>query len=251
MTPNERKALTYWLGAGIVLLVVVASVLLWFVPRHPGRQQPDRAPTGAQRSQSESLPTPAQQAEFSPEERKFLLSLARKTIEEVVTNSRLLEIAPTGLSSRLTEKRACFVTLNKNGQLRGCIGHIFPVEPLYKALIHNARAAAVEDTRFDPVRPDELDDIEIEVSVLTVPSPLDFDSPDDLLRKLRPHVDGVVLLLGRRPPTYLPQVWEKLPDKEDFLDNLSQKGGLPPKAWRRPGTGVLTYQVEAFKESEM
>ena len=117
----------------------------------------------------------------------------------------------------------------------------------------NARNAAVEDPRFrdDPILPDELPEIEIEISVLTVPEPLDFDSPDDLLNKLRPDVDGVVLRMGRRQSTFLPQVWEELPDKELFLAHLSAKAGLPASGWRSQGTAVLTYQVEAFKESEM
>ncbi len=248
MMPQDKKLLSCVLGGAVVLLGVAAAVFLWVIPgRQPSRGRPGRAET----SPRESPARPAQEPEFSRDERKSLLDLARRTIKEVVTNQRLPETDPSGLSSRLTDKRACFVTLKENGELRGCIGHIYPVEPLYQSVIHNARAAAVEDTRFSPVRRNELDNIEIEISVLTVPQPLDFDSPEDLLRKLRPHVDGVVLLLGRRRPTYLPQVWEQIPDKEAFLNNLSQKGGMPAKAWRSPGTGVLTYQVEAFKESEM
>jgi len=100
------------------------------------------------------------------------------------------------------------------------------------------------------VAPYELGDIEIEVSVLTVPKPLPFDSPDDLLRKLRPHRDGVVLRIGPAMATFLPQVWEQLPDKEEFLAHLSRKAGCPANAWRGPGVSVLTYEVQAFHESE-
>jgi len=150
------------------------------------------------------------------------------------------------------EPKGCFVTLKKNGQLRGCIGHILPQEPLYRAVMDNARSAATRDTRFPrPVQPEELEEIEIEVSVLTVPQRLEFDTPDDLLNKLRPRVDGVVLRIGRRQSTYLPQVWEDLPEKETFLGHLSAKAGLPPGAWQTPETAVWTYQAEAFKESEM
>ena len=188
---------------------------------------------------------------FTSEDRRFLLNLARTTIQGVVTTGRLPEIDPTSLPSDLTEPKGCFVTLTKGGQLRGCIGHIFPREPLYRAVMDNARSSAILDSRFPPVQPEELDEIEIEVSVLTVPQDLRFESPADLLRKLRPNLDGVVLKVGQRQATFLPQVWEQLPDKEEFLARLTMKAGLRPSAWRESGTAILTYQVEAFKESEM
>ena len=92
------------------------------------------------------------------------------------------------------------------------------------------------------------DKIEIEISVLTLPKPLAFTSPQDLLEKLRPGVDGVVLRVDGQTATYLPQVWEQLPDKRTFLRELSQKAGLPADAWTSPGAKVMTYQVEAFHE---
>ena len=90
----------------------------------------------------------------------------------------------------------------------------------------------------------------LEVSVLSIPRPLDFKSPEELLAKLRPQVDGVVLQVGRSGATYLPQVWEQLPAKKDFLGHLAEKAGLKADAWRAPGAKVLTYQVEAFHERE-
>ncbi|MGA2063122.1 MAG: AmmeMemoRadiSam system protein A, partial [Thermoguttaceae bacterium] len=139
----------------------------------------------------------------------------------------------------------------KNNDLRGCIGSILPEEPLYQAVPSRARAAALEDPRFPPVRSEELKDIQIEISVLTIPRRLDFKSPDDLVQKLRPNVDGVVLIMGSRQATFLPQVWEQIPDKNDFLNHLAQKAGANASAWQQEGTSVLIYQVEAFKESEM
>ena len=115
-------------------------------------------------------------------------------------------------------------------------------------MIRRARSAAIEDPRFPPVRPEELKDIEIEISVLSVPKPLRFTSPDDLLAKLRPGIDGVVLRVEGREATYLPQVWEQLPDRRQFMSELAQKAGLPADAWTQPDASVLTYQVEAFKE---
>jgi AmmeMemoRadiSam system protein A len=194
--------------------------------------------------QAQSQPT------VSPEDRQQLIRLARQTIEEVVRLGRQPEVDPSGLSSRLREKTGCFVTLEIAGQLRGCIGHIVPREPLYQAVIDNARSAATRDMRFSPVTVEERPRIEVEVSVLTVPVPLAFESPEDLLQKLRPHHDGVVLSVGARRATFLPQVWEKLSAKEVFLQHLSTKAGLGPDGWRSPEAKVDIYHVEAFKESE-
>lgn len=154
------------------------------------------------------------------------------------------------LEKQLADKSGCFVTLTKNGQLRGCVGHIVPQEPLYMAVIDNARSAALRDVRFRPVRKEELKDIEVEVSVLTPPEPLAFRDPEDLLAKLQPHKDGVVLDIHGASATFLPQVWEQIPDKTDFLRRLSMKAGCEPDAWRSPGVKVQIYHVQAFKESE-
>jgi AmmeMemoRadiSam system protein A len=193
---------------------------------------------------------PAPQS-FSTEERKYLLSLARQSLKEAATNNRLPDVKSDGLAAKFAETKGCFVTLTKGGQLRGCIGHIIPQQPLFKAIIENAQSAALRDTRFAPVQPSELDQIEVEVSVLTVPQPLAFSSPEDLLGKLQPHKDGVVLQIGHAGATYLPQVWEQIPDKVDFMNSLSQKAGLPPDTWRKGGAAVFIYHVESFKESEL
>ena len=158
---------------------------------------------------------------------------------------------PDSLPKSFTEQKGCFVTLTKNGQLRGCIGHIVPQEALYRAVMDNAVSAAMRDTRFQPVKSEELPQIEVEISVLTVPEPLKFSSPEDLLAKLQPHKDGVVLKMNGRGATYLPQVWEQIPDKVQFLNSLAQKAGCEPDAWRTTGTQVDIYHVESFKESEL
>jgi AmmeMemoRadiSam system protein B/AmmeMemoRadiSam system protein A len=207
--------------------------------------QPD-----ANETASAEKPRPSEGQEFSADERKFLLELARKTITRVTNGDSPPEVDAASVSENLRSARACFVTLTKNNDLRGCIGSIFPEEPLYQAVISRARAAALEDPRFPPVRSEELKDIQIEISVLTIPRRLEFKSSEDLLQKLRPGTDGVVLRMGLRQATYLPQVWEQLPDKVDFLNHLAQKAGMNPSAWRDQGTSVLIYQVEAFKESK-
>jgi AmmeMemoRadiSam system protein A len=142
------------------------------------------------------------------------------------------------------------VTLTIKGALRGCIGHILPHEPLYQAVIDNARSAAINDTRFPALTLEELENVHIEVSVLTKPKALQFDGPKDLLAKLRPNIDGVVLHIGGRMATFLPQVWEQLPDKVEFLNHLSTKAGCAATAWQQPGTTIETYQAEAFHEPE-
>ncbi|MGD0016136.1 MAG: AmmeMemoRadiSam system protein B [Verrucomicrobiia bacterium] len=194
--------------------------------------------------------TPRQQS-FTTPERKLLLDLARRTLREVVTNGKQPDVANDAFPAKFTEKKGCFVTLTERGELRGCIGHIVPQEALYKAIMDTAQSAALYDYRFSPVQPGELGKIEIEISVLTVPEPLTFSSPDDLLNKLQPNRDGVLLQIGRRSATYLPQVWEQIPDKVHFMDSLAKKAGCAPDAWRSPDTKVQIYHVEAFKESEM
>ena len=195
-------------------------------------------------------PAPATKAEFSAAERKVLLDLARRTVTAAVTNKPLPAMDAKTLPEKFRPARGCFVTLNKKGQLRGCIGYILPYKPLHQAVIDNAVSAALRDNRFKPVAPEELKDIEIEISILTVPAELKFSSPKDLLAKLRPNVDGVVLKFAQgRQSTYLPQVWGQIPDKEQFLGSLSVKAGMPADAWTQPGLTVLTYQAEVFHES--
>jgi len=187
---------------------------------------------------------------FAAAERSFLLDLARRTLTNVATNGGLPVLRSDDVPAKLRETKACFVTLTKAGSLRGCIGHIQPQEALYLAVIHNAQGAARHDPRFPPVGADEAGEIKIEISVLTEPQPLRFDSPEDLLARLRPHTDGVLLRIGPRNATFLPQVWSQIPDKVQFLNRLAQKAGCEPSAWRGKDTAVLTYRVEAFHESE-
>ena len=154
------------------------------------------------------------------------------------------------MQPKLAEKKACFVTLTKAGALRGCIGHLTAMESLYQAVIDNARNAAVRDPRFAAVQPDEVDQLRIEISVLTEPQPLPFSSPEDLLSKLHPNEDGVLLHIGPRTATFLPQVWAQLPDKVQFLNHLAQKAGCEPSEWRGKDTQVSIYHVECFEEGE-
>jgi hypothetical protein len=189
-------------------------------------------------------------AAYSADERRFLLELARKTVREVVVTGRLPAVDTAPLASKFTTKKGCFVTLTKRGALRGCIGHIVAQEPLVQAIVDNARNAALRDPRFPPVTAEEVAQLEIEISVLTEPLPLFFNSPKDLLQKLQPGKDGVVLQIGGRGATYLPQVWEQIPDKVEFLNSLAEKAGCAASDWRGSNVTVSIYHVESFKESD-
>ncbi len=185
---------------------------------------------------------------LSPEERALLLTIARDAITAAVWGKPLPRLDLASLPPRLREKGASFVTLTRRGALRGCIGTLEAYQPLALDVQEHAVAAATQDYRFPPLRPEELPEIEIEVSRLTPSVPLEYASPEDLLRKLRPGVDGVVLSDGLRRATFLPQVWEKLPDAAEFLSQLCLKMGAPPDLWRRKPLDVSVYQVEEFHE---
>lgn len=185
---------------------------------------------------------------LTEEERAYLLRLARQALERGVAGDPLPALDEQSLTPRLRALGASFVTLTRHGNLRGCIGALEPYQSLAEDVREHAVAAATQDYRFPPVRPDETPQIEIEISRLTTPQPLDYSSPEDLLSKLRPHVDGVVLRDGLRRATFLPQVWEKVPDPVAFLEHLCMKMGAAPDLWRRKKVEVLTYQVEEFHE---
>jgi AmmeMemoRadiSam system protein A len=181
-------------------------------------------------------------------DRKTLLQTARSVIADKLSGSGGGAGDTADGSPQLQEPRGTFVTLTKNGSLRGCIGHLAAREPLIEGVRQNAVNAAFKDPRFPPLSRDELDRVKIEVSVLTEPVPLEHRGGRDLLEKLQPGVDGVIIKKGGRQATFLPQVWEQLPDKEQFLSHLCLKAGLPADAWSSGDLEVSTYRVEAFEE---
>ncbi len=185
---------------------------------------------------------------LSPEEQQTLLRLAREAMTQRVNGKKLSRLDPSLLTQTLREEGASFVTLTKRGELRGCIGALEPYQSLAEDVRAHAVSAALEDPRFPPVREGELMAIQIEVSRLTRPSPLVYKDAAELLSKIRPHVDGVVLRDGSRRATFLPQVWEKIPKPDEFMDNLCYKMGANYDAWRTKHLEVLTYQVEEFHE---
>lgn len=189
--------------------------------------------------------------EYTLEEQSLLLALARQTLEDITARRP----APVGdlpdLPPALLERRACFVTmrLRSDGSLRGCTGTLIARRPLVEEVIAMTIQTAFNDPRFHPVQASEVDDIRLEISVLTPSQPLDFVDPPDLLHKLRPGVDGVTLKLDNRRATFLPQVWESYPDPRVFLSLLCQKMGHSGDAWRNPRLEVETYQAVVFEEA--
>jgi uncharacterized protein len=244
-------ALALWLGCGTcgVRSGLEPVATPEGAAQEPGSQQESTPRPRASSVEPKSAGPHRSLGEYSPEERRTLLVLARRSVVQAARREDAPEV-PDGIAAHLRQEKGAFVTLTKGGELRGCIGDIFPEEPLVLAVINNARNAALRDPRFSPVTPDELGAIAIEVSVLSVPKPLPFSSPEDLLAKLRPNVHGVVLHVEGSRATFLPQVWEQLPDKVDFLNHLSAKAGREPDAWRGTGTEVQTYTAEAFEESD-
>jgi AmmeMemoRadiSam system protein A len=188
------------------------------------------------------------EAHISDTDRTFLLSLARQSIENFANGASAPHIDNKTLSPKLQEQGACFVTLTSRGYLRGCVGALEPYQSLAEDVCEHAVAAAFQDYRFPPVQVKELKDIEIEISYLTHPVPLKYENPEDLPKLLRPSIDGVVLRDGGRRATFLPQVWEKIPAPEEFLEELCMKMGAPANLWRRKKLDVMIYQVEEFHE---
>ena len=193
----------------------------------------------------------AQGAGFSEEQGKALLWLARETLARQLgleAREPGPDIAARLLDQEMQEKRGTFVTLKKHGELRGCIGTLAAVASIIEGVKHNALHAAFDDSRFRPVEKNELAAIEVEISILTEPTPLAYGSPEELLRTLQVGIDGVIIRKGVQGATFLPQVWEQLPDPEDFLGHLCRKAGLPAEAWRAGNLEVLIYRVQYFEE---
>lgn len=184
----------------------------------------------------------------SEADRGTLLRLARQAVTLAADGNPLPPLDTRDLPTTLRAPGCAFVTLMIDGLLRGCIGGLERVFPLAEDVWRHAYAAASEDARFAPVRPEELPSTRIEVSTLGAPRRLAVPA-DRLALALRPGVDGVILRQGQRRATFLPQVWAKVPQAEAFLDLLADKAGLPRSAWRSGEAEVFVYQVESFEET--
>ncbi|MEJ2269676.1 MAG: AmmeMemoRadiSam system protein A [Desulfobulbaceae bacterium] len=190
--------------------------------------------------------------ELTENQGQILVHLARATI------AARLGLSDAGSSSipdnqladpAFQEQRGTFVTLKIRNQLRGCMGCLTPSETILEGIRRNAINAALNDPRFPALTGPELEQAEIEISILTNPQKLDYADGNDLLNKLRRNIDGVIIGQGMARATFLPQVWEQLPRTEDFLAHLCKKAGLSPDEWQRGELEVSIYQVQYFHEN--
>jgi AmmeMemoRadiSam system protein A len=187
---------------------------------------------------------------LTPKQGNALLALARRTLERHFClneePSQTLQLSDDELQSR----SGTFVTLKIKEQLRGCIGSLSSSSTIVEGVRENALNAALHDPRFPPLGEDELQKVLIEVSVLTEPVQLPYTDAEDLVSKLRPTLDGVILRKGAASATFLPQVWEQLPQPEAFLSHLCMKAGLSSDRWQRGDLTIEVYQVQYFEEKK-
>lgn len=182
---------------------------------------------------------------LTKENQQRLVALAKESIEHGLATGELLPIHLNEFPAELTIPRATFVTLDKQGQLRGCIGRLEAARPLVADIVANAFAAAFHDSRFPALTAREFNQITIHLSILSPAQPIVFSSEQDLIKQLRPFIDGLILQEGYSRGTFLPSVWQSLPQAEQFLRQLKQKAGLPPDYWSDT-IKVSRYETEMF-----
>jgi len=179
-------------------------------------------------------------------DRRQLIEAARFGVKFGIENGRAPQVRlGAGLSPSLTTRRACFVTLNLDGRLRGCIGSIIPHRPLVIDVVDNAWKAGFGDPRFPALKAEELDRISVSVSILSTPRPMTFADEADLVRQVRPDIDGLIMHDGSRRGLFLPSVWSGLPKAEAFVTQLKRKAGLPTDHWSDT-LRVSRYTTESF-----
>ncbi|MBT8145916.1 MAG: AmmeMemoRadiSam system protein A [Gammaproteobacteria bacterium] len=178
---------------------------------------------------------------------KPLLRLARRSIEHGLATGKPVSVTLQDFHSDLQRPGAAFVTLHKQQQLRGCIGNLTAHQPLVNDVADNAFSAAFRDPRFPAVEALELTELHVEISVLTPYEPLEVGSEAELLDLLQPQIDGIVLEEGHYRSTFLPAVWEQLPDKQQFLQHLKRKAGLPADYWS-PSLKIYRYRTISYAE---
>ena len=180
--------------------------------------------------------------------KKYLLNQSRKALEYYFQTGKRIVTKEATIPLELLEKRATFVTLTKNGELRGCIGKIIPVQALYKDVIENTYSAALDDYRFSEVSKEELSKIQIEISILDIPKKIDYKNAEDLLNILLKNKFGVLITFQGKSATFLPQVWDELNNASEFLNHLCAKAGLSEEIWKNEKIEVQVYNVEKFSE---
>jgi len=177
----------------------------------------------------------------------IVLSLAKATLlhhfskQKSPNKEELLKLHP-----QLAQKGASFVTLHKNGNLRGCIGSIIAHRTLYDDIVSNTLMSSFGDSRFSPLQEDELDELNLEVSILSAPQEIEYKNYEELLKMIEPYKDGLILEYGSYHGTFLPQVWQELPKTKDFLEHLSYKAGANPSIYLQ-NPKILKYRVDAIE----
>ncbi len=187
------------------------------------------------------------------EDKLFLLNLARRTIASKldITWNGYKNAKPVIASADLKQVTGTFVTLTIKGTLRGCMGQIIPEQPIEVTIKENAESAAFYDPRFEPLNKGEFNSIEVEISVLSRPQQLPYKDVEELLSKIEQNVHGLIIRSGNRSATFLPQVWEDIQTKEEFLTHLCMKAYLNAEEWKKGKLDVYTYTVEHFDEKEL
>lgn len=188
-------------------------------------------------------------SKLDPLQRQLLLKLARDSIRNGLEKGRPLKPELTEYPIELRNDRATFVTLKKGADLRGCVGTLSAYQSLVKDVAAHAYDAAFKDSRFPPLEENELKKLTISISVLSQPEAIDFQDEADLMRQIQPGIDGLVMEFEELRGTFLPAVWESLPDKHSFLQQLKLKSGLPRDFWS-PSLRISRYQSEAFSEAQ-
>jgi len=182
---------------------------------------------------------------FTKEQKNIILQIAKNAIKEAVLNSKIVNRESLIKNHPWLKKQgAVFVTINEYNNLRGCIGSIIAHQSLIDDIISNAKSAALNDPRFKPVSADELDKLEIEVSILTPPQLLEYSNIEDLRKKVRVGIDGIIINYNGYQATYLPSVWEQINSFDDFFASLCMKAGLSPNCLTLHPT---IYRYEAIK----
>jgi len=194
---------------------------------------------------------------LSDEDQQTCLQIARESIKYGLQQGTALKLITRDYSDNLQQNLATFVTLHKNGELRGCIGALEAYQPLINDIAEHAYAAAFKDPRFpaleknefeqlDPaLEKNEFEQLDIKISILGKPERMTFEDEEDLLQKIRPGVDGLILEQGHNRGTFLPSVWEQVADKKEFLNHLKVKAGLSQQWWDN-AVKISRYETFSF-----
>ena len=182
---------------------------------------------------------------LSDEDQQTCLQIARESIKYGLQQGTALKIITRDYSGNLQQNLATFVTLHKNGELRGCIGTLEAYQPLINDIAEHAYAAAFKDPRFPALEKNEFEQLGIKISVLGKPERMTFKDEEDLLQQIRPDVDGLILEHGYNRGTFLPSVWEQVADKKEFLNHLKVKAGLSQQWWDNAAK-ISRYETFSF-----